>query len=95
MEDKAAQAARFALIRSGMPRVTSIVTEKRRLHGDAFVTECIRRGMAGEPGWFFAREGGLAVGTPWDGLADMWADTSRAQQVLVSLRTPEAGDGSH
>lgn len=89
------KAARFALIRSAMPRVTSIVSEKRQALGDAFVTECIRRGMAGEPGWFFAREGGVAVGTPWGDLADLWADTSRATQVLVSLRDPEVGDGTH
>lgn len=60
-----AQAARFALIREAMPGVQSVVADKRRELGDAWVTECIQRGMAGEPGWFFAREGGVAIGTPF------------------------------
>lgn len=53
------------LIGQAMPGVSSLVKTKRQEMGDAHVTECVRRGLAGEPGWFFAREGALAVGTPW------------------------------
>lgn len=59
------QKAIVGLIRSAMPGVMRLVAEKRREMGDSHVVECQRRGMAGEPGWFFAREGCLAVGTPW------------------------------
>lgn len=48
-----------------MPRVSAMVKERRVQFGDAHVNECWRRGVVnGEPGWFFAREGALAVGTP-------------------------------
>ena len=62
MEKKQSMAA---LIRTAMPTVMRMVADKRRELGDAHVVECQRRGMAGEAGWFFAREGAVAVGTPW------------------------------
>lgn len=50
---------------SAMPNVAVLMKEKRALYGDAHVDECWRHGVVlGEPGWFFAREGPLAVGTP-------------------------------
>lgn len=94
MEEKEQQAARFALIRTAMPKTTELVAQRRRELGDDHVTECIRRGMAGQPGYFFAREGGLAVGTPWDDFATTWADSARVSQVLVVLREG-AIDGAH
>lgn len=48
-----------------MPGVASMMKEKRALFGDAHVDECWRRGVVlGQPGWFFAREGAVSVGTP-------------------------------
>lgn len=47
-----------------MPGVARLMREQRRLHGEAHLAECWRRGMAGEPGFFFAREGAVAIGTP-------------------------------
>jgi hypothetical protein len=69
------------LIAQAMPGVVQLVKTKRQEMGDAHVTECVRRGLAGEPGWFFAREGALAVGTPWtdDG------DIERVFGLQVSL----------
>jgi hypothetical protein len=58
-------AARNRLIQDAMPRVFDIVRRKRAELGDAHVTECQRRGLAGEAGWFYAREGPLAVGRLW------------------------------
>ena len=82
------KAARLALIRDAMPGVARNIADKRRTLGDAHVTECIKRGLAGEPGWFFAREG--AIGTPWDDpvLANFAAAQVTSTQALVILREP-------
>jgi hypothetical protein len=47
-----------------MPKVAAEVAKRRALHGAPFVNDCIKRGMSGEPGFFFAIEGPLFVGTP-------------------------------
>lgn len=89
------KSARMSLIRDAMPGVANLVREKRRLYGDTFVTDCLLRGMAGEPGFFFAREGTLAVGTPWGEVADIiatWLYTPT--QALLIMKTPEASDGA-
>lgn len=50
---------------AAMPTVSKMMKEKRALYGDSHVDECWRRGvLLGEPGWFFAREGAIAVGSP-------------------------------
>lgn len=85
------------IIRQSMPGVMRLVAEKRREWGDAHVTECQRRGMAGEPGWFWAREGALAIGTPWDD-PDMWAVagmTITPTQAQLWMRPPSgAGEAA-
>lgn len=77
-----------------MPGVARLVREKRRLLGDAHVDECWRRGvLQREAGWFFAREGALAVGTPWaddPDLANFAAAHVMPNQALLVLREPEA-----
>lgn len=85
-----AKAARLALIRDAMPGVARNIADKRRTLGDAHVSECIKRGLAGEPGWFFAREGTIAIGTPWDDpvLANFAALQITSSQALVVLRDP-------
>ena len=84
------KAARLALIRDAMPGVARNIADKRRALGDAHVSECIKRGLAGEPGWFFAREGAIAIGTPWDDpvLANFAAAQVTSTQALVILREP-------
>jgi hypothetical protein len=48
-----------------MPGVKALINEKRKEWGAAWVNECWKHGVVlGEPGWFFAREGAVAVGTP-------------------------------
>ena len=71
-----------------MPGVAKVMREKRAQLGDAHVVECFNRGMAGEPGWFFAREGAIAIGTPWDDpiLANFAALQVTSTQALVVLR---------
>lgn len=77
-----------------MPGVARLMRERRGALGDAHVNECWKRGvLQAESGWFFAREGGLAVGVPWDDLATLWSDTARTGQVLLVLR--EKGGAPH
>lgn len=85
---------RWDWLPTAMPGVARLMAEKRRLLGDAHVAECWRRSLAGEPGWFFAREGMLAVGTPFEGdpgLANFAALHVTDTQALLVIRGPEHG----
>lgn len=84
---------RWAWVPTLMPGVAQLVLEHRREHGTAWVNECWQRGMAGEPGWFFAREGQVAIGTPWTSAqspelaaATAWQVTNT--QALLVMRKP-------
>ena len=86
---------RWAWLPAAMPGVARLMAEKRRELGDAHVNECWKRGvLQGEAGWFFAREGTLAVGTPWDEpeLANFAAAQVTRTQALLVLRG--AGHGA-
>lgn len=76
-----------------------MVADKRRLYGDTHVTECVKRGLAGEPGWFFAREGVVSVGTPdaaWGTWPEFVGLVLSADQALLFIRTPEVvASGAH
>lgn len=48
-----------------MPEVWKKIVEYRQQYGDAHVTDCIKRGMSGEPDCFYAFEDGHVVGTPF------------------------------
>lgn len=92
--DKARNSGRWGWLPAAMPGVARLLAEKRKALGDAHVAECWRRGVVErEPGWFFAREGALAVGTPWDEpvLANFAALQVTSTQALVVLRAVEAG----
>lgn len=78
-----------------MPNVAQMVSEKRKLYGDAHVNECWRRGVIkGEPGWLFAREANVAVGTPWASFKDvaLWQVTTT--QGLLIMKEPEGHNGA-
>ncbi len=81
---------RYSWMSEAMPGVAKLVVEKRRELGAGHVAECWRRGMAGEPGWFFAREGAIAIGTPWDDGDPVMREWAAAQitstQALVVMR---------
>lgn len=80
-----------------MPGVAALLAEKRRQFGAEHVNTCWRRGVVDlQPGWFFAREGALAVGTPWDDpeLANFAALQVTATQALVVIRPPGAAHGA-
>lgn len=60
------QPGKWAWLPAQMPGVARLMAEKRRELGNAHVNECWERGVLKlEPCWFYAREGPLAVGTPW------------------------------
>lgn len=82
---------RWAWLPAQMPGVAKLMAEKRAKLGAAHVGECWRRGVIErQPGWFFAREGALAVGTPWDDplLANFAAASVTSTQALLILREP-------
>lgn len=89
---------RFDWLPVEMPGVARLVAEQRRLHGDAHVNECWRRGVLElQPGWFFAREGPLAVGAPWDvpELANFAAANITTTQAVLVIKQPEVARGAH
>lgn len=96
--DKGSNPNRWAPLLQLMPGVKQLVAEKRREHGAAHVNKCWERGvLKRERGWFFALEGALAVGTPFDDedfqLQVLPAYTST--QALLILRNPEVASGAH
>ena len=62
-----------------MPKVWEEIGRLKVQFGSAHVAECIRRGTAGEPDWFYAFEGGHVVGTPFT------ADKRLAEWILVAV----------
>ena len=84
---------RWEWLPAAMPGVARLMADKRRTLGAEHVAECWRRGMAGEAGWFFAREGAIAIGTPWadDPVMANWAAAQMTStQALVVMRKPGA-----
>lgn len=84
---------RWSWLPAQMPQVTRRMAELRQQYGADWIKTCWHHGVVlGEPGWFFASEGALMVGTLWDdpdvlGLA--MARITRTQ-ALVVLRPQEA-----
>lgn len=81
-----------------MPGVARLMAEKRRAFGDGHVNECWKRGVGNlEPGWFFAREGAVWVGTPptEPDFAAFVAQQCTGSQCVLYLRQPEVADGAH
>ena len=80
-----------------MPGVARLIAEKRRAMGAEWVNTCWRHGVAeGQPGWFYAAEGALAVGTPWPDdpvIADLLAARITPTQALLVIRPQEAPRG--
>lgn len=78
-----------------MPGVAAILQEKKKELGGQHLALCWQRGVVDKvPGWFFAREGSLAVGTPWPEIADIAGWQVVPTQALVVLRPVELADGA-
>ena len=92
-EKEEARKQRWDWLPQHMPGVVKLMSEKKRELGPDWVNECWRHGVVqGEPGWFFAGEGALMVGTMWDDAAVIAFAAARVtrSQALVVLRPKEA-----
>lgn len=93
--DKGKGSNRWGWLPAAMPGVARLLAEKKALLGAEHVALCWQRGVVDRlPGWFFAREGALAVGTPWPDIADVAGWQVTQTQALVVLRDPEAQHGA-
>lgn len=76
-----------------MPGVARLMKQRRAEVGDAWVNECWKHGVLElEPGWFWAGEGALMVGSMWDDPQILTFATSRITrtQACLVLREPNA-----
>ena len=81
-----------------MPGVAKLMAEKRAVLGSAHVSLCWKNGVELlQPGWFYAREGALTIGTPWEvsAEAEHVSEVFARTRVVVVMREPEATDGAH
>jgi hypothetical protein len=80
-----------------MPTVASLVADKRKEFGAAWVTECWRRGVGmGEPGHFFAAEGALMVGTPASAaMLTQWYELRQSFPGASIVHIAEPSGASH
>lgn len=53
-------------LRTAMPATAKWVQERRNEYGQAHVDRCIREGLGGVPGRFYAIEAGHITGTPFE-----------------------------
>lgn len=87
---------RWSWLPAQMPGVAKLLAEKRRELGSDHVNTCWAHGVVqGQPGWFFAREGSLAVGVPWPEIADVAGWQVTPGQAMVWLRDLGAVNGTH
>jgi len=81
-------------MREAMPETADFVDRKRVQWGRAHVDDCLRRGLAGEPGYFYAIEGGHVMGTPWgmpEGGIGGEMSIARLQAMALMMGTTFAG----
>jgi hypothetical protein len=81
-----------------MPNVTRYVDEQRVAFGKAFVDDCIKRGVGGEPNRFYAFEGGHVLGTPFTADAELSKAIRLAVvfggKFAVAIARPEPTNGA-
>lgn len=89
---------RFAWLPEKMPGVAKLLKEKRRELGPEWVAHCWKKGVVEmQPGWFFASEGALSVGTMWPD-AELFAYVTQQHtpsQCLLILRPVEVINGAN
>lgn len=81
-----------------MPGVQRLMADKKRTFGEAHVAECWRRGvLLLEPGWLFAREAALSIGTPPLGdhqVMELAFSAAFIDQAFLYMREPEVANGA-
>lgn len=94
--DKKEEKSRWAWLPQFMPGVVRLMAEKRRELGAEHVAKCWEHGVVKqEPGWFYAREGALAVGVPpLDDKGVPRDEVPRYTGTQVVLWLREAGRGA-
>lgn len=79
-----------------MPNVTQQVDSLRIRWSADWVNNCIKRGMAGEAGWFYAIENGWVIGAPFtnDQVTDqlLRRGVALGQRFALVLRPPAETD---
>lgn len=85
---------RWSWLPAMMPGVVALMAEKRRQYGAPHVALCWKKGVVErQPGWFFAREGALAVGTPFEDqvLVQLSAAQWTQSQTYLAMKPPPDG----
>jgi hypothetical protein len=81
-----------------MPKVWAQLEAWKAAWGAAHVAEAVRRGMAGEPGWFWAMEAGYVVGTPFSADPDLMRTlalgVAMGGPMAAVMRPPAAQEGT-
>ena len=97
MDRSASKENRWSWLPREMPGVAALVKQRRTELGDAHVNECWQRGVIEhQPDWFYAREGAIAIGTPFATdpvLAELTRHDVTSTQALLVMR--ERSDGAH
>lgn len=89
--DKVNSKSRWSWLPAHMPGVARLLADKKRELGADHVNRCWEMGVnQAQPGWFFAREGVLSVGTIWPEAADIAGWQITPTQAMVILRPVEA-----
>jgi len=91
--------SRWAWLPGMMPGVAKLMKEKRAQFGAEHVALCWHRSVVlGEPGWLYAREGPISIGTPFENDPALGESAlpmiTRTQAILV-MRNPEPAHGAH
>jgi len=89
----------FDWLPAQMPGVAALMKSRRAKLGEAHVKLCWVRGVVNrEPGWFFAREGAIAVGIPdptWTNLPELAGVPGADTKALLVMRDPEVQHGAN
>lgn len=97
-KEQGTQNNRWQWLAEAMPLLPARMKQLRAEHGADHVAECWRRGVVQrQPGWFFARQGAVAVGAPFVGdpvLSDFAAQHLQPDQCLVVIRPKGVAHGA-
>lgn len=91
-KDGSKASTRWGWVNAALPNLARLVAQRKAEVGAAHVALCWQRGVVQQlPGWFFGREGGVALGTPWaDEQLQAWAGMPlQAGQTVLVMATPQ------